>query len=201
MTRFICIGGEAMSGKDTTAVILKHVLEDRGYKVLITHYADLLKFICRNYFGWNGEKDEYGRSLLQRIGTDCVRKKNPDFWVDFILEVIGFFEGEWDYVILPDARFQNELFKIEEAGYKMFYIRVRRLDFDNTLTEEQRRHPSETSLNFVAPDITIINRTFEQLRLDVEEFCPAICNWFDNGSFESQGGDESESSETKRGGS
>ena len=49
MTQFICIGGKAQNGKDTTASIMKEELESRGKKVLLTHYADLLKFMCRRY--------------------------------------------------------------------------------------------------------------------------------------------------------
>ncbi len=41
-----------------------------GYKVLIAHYADLVKYVAKTFFEWNGEKDEYGRSLLQHIGTE-----------------------------------------------------------------------------------------------------------------------------------
>ena len=64
-TRVITISGKARSGKDTTALLLKEALEKKGYRVLITHYADLLKFVCKEYFGWNGEKDEEGRTLIQ----------------------------------------------------------------------------------------------------------------------------------------
>ena len=56
-----------------------------GYSTLIVHYADLLKYMCKTFFGWNGEKDEFGRSLLQRVGTDCIRNVEPDYWVDFVI--------------------------------------------------------------------------------------------------------------------
>ena len=83
MTYFICVSGLARHGKDTSAEIIKKILEERGYSVLIAHYGDLLKFICKNFFGWNGEKDTDGRTLLQQVGTNCIRKQNPDYWVDF----------------------------------------------------------------------------------------------------------------------
>ena len=70
--KVICISGKAQHGKDTSALMVKEMLEDDGYKVLIAHYGDLVKYICRTFFQWNGEKDEAGRSLLQRIGTDAV---------------------------------------------------------------------------------------------------------------------------------
>ena len=65
----IVISGKAQHGKDTTAGFLKDALEADGYPVLIAHYGDLVKYVCKMYLGWNGEKDEYGRSLLQYAGT------------------------------------------------------------------------------------------------------------------------------------
>ena len=53
-----CISAKAQHGKDTAAGLLKEHLESVGQKVLITHYADLVKFVCTNYFGWDGKKDE-----------------------------------------------------------------------------------------------------------------------------------------------
>ena len=47
--KVITISGKAQNGKDTTAGLLKAALEADGYKVLITHYADLLKYICLLY--------------------------------------------------------------------------------------------------------------------------------------------------------
>ena len=64
----IVISGKAQHGKDTTAGFLKDALEADGYPVLIAHYGDLVKYVCKMYLGWNGEKDEYGRSLLQYAG-------------------------------------------------------------------------------------------------------------------------------------
>lgn len=84
MMKILLISGKAQHGKDTTAGMLKEQLESDGYRVLIAHYADLLKFICRQYFDWNGEKDEAGRHTLQYVGTDIIRKEHPDYWVDFL---------------------------------------------------------------------------------------------------------------------
>ena len=77
--KVILISGKARHGKDTLAGMMKEELERKSKRVLIAHYADLLKFICKNFFGWNGEKDDNGRALLQRVGTDVIRKQNPDY--------------------------------------------------------------------------------------------------------------------------
>lgn len=157
MPKIICISGQARSGKDTTAIFMKHLLEDiHGYEVLIIHNADLLKFMCKTLFKWDGKKDEVGRSLLQYVGTNVVRKKDPDFWVRFIIKTLELFPDEWDYVLVPDVRFPNEITMFKEAGYEVRHIHITR-SCDNGLTEEQKNHLSETALDGVEPDITIAN--------------------------------------------
>ncbi len=152
----ITISGKAESGKDTTAAILKTELETLGYSVLITHYADLLKYICKQFFGWNGKKDEEGRTLLQIVGTEGIRSKEPTYWVDFIKQMLGFFPNEWDFVLIPDTRFPNEIDGMKK-GFQTVSVKVVRPNFENSLTEEQRNHVSETALDNFVFDYTITN--------------------------------------------
>lgn len=173
--KLICISGKAGHGKDTAAMILKNGLEIDGYNVLITHYADLLKYICRTFFDWNGEKDENGRKLLQYVGTNVVRNKNPDYWVDFVVNIIHLFYDEWDYVIIPDCRFQNEIDLMRKSGFDTTHIRIVRRNFKSPLTIEQQRHPSETALDGCVPDYYIYNDgTISDLRLYIENWIVEI---------------------------
>ena len=157
MRNFICISGKAQNGKDTSAEIFKNELIIRGHSVLVIHQADLLKYICKAFFNWNGEKDEAGRTLLQQVGTNVIRKVEPDFWVDFIAKVTGFFKDTWDYIIVPDTRFPNELEKLKANDANIFHVRVKREGFKSPLTEEQQQHPSETALDGIESDFTLIN--------------------------------------------
>lgn len=157
MRNFICISGKAQNGKDTSAEIFKNELIIRGHSVLVIHQADLLKYICKAFFNWNGEKDEAGRTLLQQVGTNVIRKVEPDFWVDFIVKVTGFFKDTWDYIIVPDTRFPNELEKLKANDANIFHVRVIREGFKSPLTEEQQQHPSETALDGIESDFTLIN--------------------------------------------
>jgi hypothetical protein len=154
--KVILISGKAQHGKDTVAKMIFNRLRKDDHKVLMVHYADLLKFICANYFGWNGIKDEKGRELLQYVGTDVVREKNPWLWVDFVSTMLLYFDGNWDYVIIPDCRFPNEVSKMSER-FDTTYIRVERPNYDSGLTPEQLAHPSETALDNYEPDYRIIN--------------------------------------------
>jgi len=142
----ILISGKAQNGKDSCAKLLKQKLELQNNKVLITHYGDPVKFLATNLFNWNGEKDEYGRTLLQKVGTDIVRTQNPNFWVDFIIDILKLFKGEWDYVLIPDVRFINEITRYGEE-WNTTTVRVNRLNFESNLTYEQKNHSSETELD------------------------------------------------------
>lgn len=154
--KVICISAKAQHGKDTSAAILKEIYEANGKRVLITHYADLLKYICKNFFGWNGEKDDYGRTLLQQVGTNIVCAKQPDFWVDFIINILKLFDSMWDIVIIPDCRFVNEIEKMR-ANFDTTVIRIVRPNFDNGLSESQQQHLSETALDNYEFDAVIYN--------------------------------------------
>lgn len=155
--QIVVISGKARNGKDTIADFLKQALENDGHKVLVTHYADLLKYICKQFFGWNGEKDEDGRQLLQYIGTDVIRKKKPDYWVQFITSILKIFPHQWDYVLIPDCRFPNEIDTLRNARFNTTHLRIVRSNFDDNLTDEQRAHSSETALDNTEPDYLILN--------------------------------------------
>ena len=168
--KVILISGKAQNGKDTVAGSLHKALVNDGKRVLVTHYADLLKYICRNYFGWDGNKDERGRTLLQYIGTDVVGKKNPAYWAEFIAGVLYMFEGEWDYVLIPDCRYPVEIATMERT-FDTTIVRVERPNFDNGLTEAQKNHPSEVDMDNYPFDYKILNEgTLEDLRQEIYNF-------------------------------
>ena len=167
----IAISGKAQHGKDTTAGILKRQLEADGYRVLIAHYADLLKHICRSFFDWDGKKDDEGRHILQYVGTDVIRQKRPDFWVSFVIDILALFPNDWDYVLIPDCRFPNEIECLHEAGFDTVHLRIVRTGFESPLSEEQQAHPSETALDDAHPDYYIDNGG------TIQELQNSVSNW------------------------
>jgi adenylylsulfate kinase-like enzyme len=60
----IILSGKSGSGKDTVAKFMKEELAKHGKKTLIIHYADAVKWFCRDFLDWDGKKDQVGRSLL-----------------------------------------------------------------------------------------------------------------------------------------
>ena len=157
----IILSGKSGSGKDMVAGFMKDELAKHGQKALVIHFADALKWVLRDYF----DKDEVGRTLLQQIGTDIVRAQHPNFWTGIVVGLIQAFEpySNFDVAIIPDARFENEVNISLENLKNCVSIRIERKNADGsdwvnpTLTDEQRQHPSETSLDVFAFDYIIHN--------------------------------------------
>lgn len=169
--KVICISAKARHGKDTAATILKEYFEAANKKVLVTHYADLVKFVCTNYFGWDGNKDAKGRTLLQYIGTDVISNQVPSYWVDFVASILKFFENEWDYVLIPDCRYPIEVERMAE-NFDTIVLRVERPNFESGLTDEQKQHRSETSMDNYPFDAIIYNDG------GLEELRKKLAVWF-----------------------
>jgi hypothetical protein len=182
MTKLILISGKAEAGKTLTANIIKEKLEDEGKRVTILPFASYLKFLCISHFGWDGVKNEEGRKILQYVGTDVVRKRNLNFWVEVVGNFIATFGEDFDYVISDDVRFPNEIEYFRDIMITDFLsLNVVRLDYDNSLTTEQRNHPSETSLDKYPFDIYVIAENgYENLKYRIERDLfhdPAIRMW------------------------
>ena len=160
----IIISGKSGSGKDQLAQFMKEELEKNNQKVLIIHYGDAVKWVLRDYFNWDGKKDEAGRTLLQTVGTDIVRAKHPNFWTGIVVGLIQAFEptNHFDVAIIPDARFPNEVDITLENLKNCVSVRIERTEdgrpwFNPILTEQQHKHPSETSLDVFAFDYVVHN--------------------------------------------
>ena len=171
----ILLSGKSGSGKDFVANIMKEKLEQKGNKVLVTHYADLLKYILKTFFDWDGQKDEHGRHLLQYVGTDVIRRQNPNYWVDFVKDIIIMFSNNWDYILIPDARFPNEITRMFCSNFRTISIRITRLNYISKLTDEQQQHESETALDSYSFDYYMTNDgTLDGVTKEVDNFIKVI---------------------------
>jgi hypothetical protein len=170
MKEIFAISGFAQHGKDSTANILGKLL---GGNYLVVHNADYLKYICKQYMGWDGNKDEKGRNLLQKVGTDRIRlgMDKPSFWIEKTCEIIEIFRENYDYFMIPDCRFLNELFYPKaKFPYNVTTIRVHRLFFDNGLTPEQKKHPSEIELADFRHDFHIYSESgLDKLEVEIKK--------------------------------
>jgi len=172
MKRIFLISGKAQHGKDLSARILKEKLGEEN--TLIVHFADYLKMIAEKYMGWDGQKDLKGRTLLQWLGTDRIRieLRKATYWADRVCEVIDILQDKYDYFIVPDTRFFNEIYSVKAMfPENTTTVRVERLNFENTLTEEQRKHLSEIQLDCFEFDYYIKSESGE------DNLTNAVCDF------------------------
>lgn len=149
--KIILISGKSGNGKSTVAGLFKKLLEKEDKKVLILPFAKYLKQYLKEYYGWDGYiKDDLYRYKAQMLGTDIIRKKlhKPLFHVKRICEDIEIIGDLFDYIIIDDCRFLNELtYTTSQFPHKTISVRINRLDFNSKLTKEQLEHSSETDLD------------------------------------------------------
>jgi len=132
--------GLAGSGKDTAA----RGLVKLGYRRLA--FADELKSLAF-YFGWDGEKDEDGRKLLQELGM-AARRYNARFWIQCLNKQIVR-ERLKEPFVFTDVRFQNE------ADYvRSIYGIIVRIVRPGQIADE---HESELNQSQIVADYEVVN--------------------------------------------
>ena len=157
------ISGKSQSGKDTFGRILKEQLEMQNKKVLLIHFADPVKWLARDFFNWDGNKDIEGRHLLQWIGTDTMRKKYPSYWAEIIAKFISTYEAYFDYCLICDWRFKNEFETVCDYNQNVITVRINRYQnnenyYNPNMTLEQRWHISECEIDDFPFEWIIENR-------------------------------------------
>lgn len=159
--KYISISGGAGHGKDTLANKLKDILEKKGKKVFIIHYADYLKMIATQVYNWNGLKDEEGRDLLQQLG-DRMREVDEMFLINELLKILNLVKNDFDVAIIPDARFPKEIECLKAIG-ETISIHITRMDYNSILTKEQSKHNTEIALNEYSYDYKINSYTNKEI--------------------------------------
>lgn len=89
---------------------------------------------CDNKKSWYDVRD-----MLQFIGTNIIRKYNPNWHIEKLVENIN--NSKKDIVCIDDVRFPNERKAVEDLGGKVFFI-IR------PQTETMTNHSAETSLKW-----------------------------------------------------
>lgn len=134
------ITGYAGSGKDALG---KCFVNNHGYTRVA--FADAVKLVALEQYGWSGRKDEEGRALLQEVGSR-MRDEYEHYWVD-----AAFAEAsKHQHVVMTDVRYPNELVRLKQLGG--VFVRVIRPGVGPV-----NNHPSETSLDYLPADVTVIN--------------------------------------------
>lgn len=185
MARYILISGKAENGKDELALMLKKEIEKQDKKATIIGFGDIVKFIAKKFHGWNGEKDEVGRTILQTDVGDHIKATNKKYFAQTLLEMCELTKGKSDeYIIIPDLRFTEEIEALYDYNiYNHIIIRIDRPNHVSRLTPEQLNHRSEIDLDdYDGFDIKVENTTKEKLA----ETAKGIVENLDNMYFQTE---------------
>ncbi len=146
-TVIILLSGKAGTGKSFFAEKLRLAFEYRNYNVEVQHFASVLKSIAKQYFWWDGVKDEKGRKLLQHLG-DVGREYDKNVWVKNLIELRLMTSPKYpqDVIIIDDWRFPNEYQYLKDnLNYSIYTIEMIAPD-RAILKGEAAKHISEVAL-------------------------------------------------------
>ena len=119
--------------------------------------------------GWNLTEDDKPRALLQELGTDIIREKlgKADLFINRMIDDVEIFSCFYDAIVISDVRFKKEVDDLRRAFPDLVAIHINRPNFDNGLTEEQKRHKTEIDLDdYDKFDERIVNTTLDKLKED-----------------------------------
>lgn len=154
-TLYIGLGHKARQGKNVVASVLK---ERGGDKVREYALADELKRYCKENHDqlvkdYNLDTSDckedpiYGYvRVLQFVGTDLIRKKDPDYWFNVLEKRIRADNPE--VAVITDIRFPNEAEWVHRNNGAL--VKIVRLMHDGTAyisPDRDPNHPSETALD------------------------------------------------------
>ncbi len=161
------IGGKARHGKDTLSGYLKEAYEEEGKKVIVTQLSKYIKYYAREMTGWDMSEETKPREFLQVLGTNVIREqlKKDDLFIKRMKDDIDIFSYFYDAIIVSDVRFKKEIDDLRKSFPSLIAVHINRPNFDNGLTEEQKKHKTEIDLDdYDKFDVKIENTTLEKLK-------------------------------------
>lgn len=173
--KIIILSGKARAGKDTTMNFLNEIYNN----IIQLQYGSYIKEYAKKISNWDGSEETKPRELLQQLGTSIIRENiDNKFFVKKMIDDIKVYSYFFDTIVISDARFKIEIDDIKNTFNNVIAVRIERPNFDNGLTLEQKKHPSEIDLDdYNKFDYKLINDgTLEDLKKKVEKLVEVIKN-------------------------
>ncbi len=164
------LSGKARNGKDTIAGFLKKFYEADGKKVIYSRAGIYIRYYAIEMTGWDGSEETKPRDLLQELGTEVIRNKlnKKEMFIQRQLDDIEIYSYFYDAIIVPDIRLPREIDSVKEKFDNVVTIEVNRINFDSSLTGNQKKHITETAMdNYKDFDYIVTNDTLEKLEEDI----------------------------------
>ena len=171
------ISGRARNGKDTMSKMFEEEYNLLGKKVCFIQLMRPLKWLLKDYFGWDGSEETKPREQLQKMGTDLIREKlnMPTYFIDRLVENITILSEYYDVFMVTDVRLPLEIELIKEKFNDTVSINIIRNNFESDLKKEEKVHYTEVALdNYNDFDYVVINNSLDELNKKVKEIVSEV---------------------------
>lgn len=158
----ILVSGKLGSGKDWLSDSLMKIFE-RDYKPMKLSFADQLKVVCMTEKGLTFdecyiEKTPNSRKVLQTVGTEEYRSRDPDIWIRYLMNWIKVYHHRgYNVFIIPDCRFPNDI-SILSPVFRVKSIRLEAPDRNELRLRQESRGSEEV--------YTSIKNHYSEIALD-----------------------------------
>jgi len=165
------ICGKARHGKDTVASMIQKIYEEKNLKILNLQYTTYMKEYAKNIVSWDGNDETKPRTLLQELGNTIRNEIDPLFFINRMIEDIKVYSYYFDAITVSDVRMKREIDIPKEKLNNVISVNVVRPNFDNGLSDKEKKHLTEVDLdNYENYDFKIINDgSLEDLEKEVRK--------------------------------
>lgn len=172
--KIFLISGKARSGKGEVSKIIRDYYKDK--KTIIISFGHYIKDYAKRISDWDGNEDTKPRELLQQLGIEIIKNKIDDkLFIRRIVEDISVFSYFYDIIIVNDVRLVDEIETLKEKYKDITSIRINRNNFDNKLTDNQKKHITEIDLdNYEKFDYYVENESKVDLKNKIEEILKEV---------------------------
>ena len=144
--KIFIISGKARSGKNVISKIIEKSYSNK--KCITISFGHYIKDYAKRVSDWDGSEENKPRELLQQLGIELIKNKiDNKLFINRILEDIAVFSYFYDIIIVSDVRLVDELTALKEKYPNSVSIRVIRNNYDNKLTDEEKKHLTEVVLD------------------------------------------------------
>lgn len=177
--RLYLISGRARNGKDTMSEMIQKEYEALGKRVCFIQLMRPLKWLLKDYFGWDGSEETKPREKLQKMGTELIRQElgMPYYFIDRLTENIRILERYYDVFLVTDVRLPLEIETLKERFPGSISINIERRGYETTLSQEEQVHYTEVALNgYDKFDYQVENDSLSGLKEEVKKIVSEVEN-------------------------
>lgn len=163
--KIIVLSGKAKSGKDLVADKIELYYKDK--KCIQISYAYYLKQYIKKITNTDFDDSNKPRTLLQEFGINLIKKIDPLFLVNRVIEDIKVYSYFYDVIIITDARLKEEITELKKV-FEITTIRINTSYSDPKMNEIEKKHITETDLDnydfdYVLSNFDDVNKILEEI--------------------------------------